>query len=920
MGRLSAASPPVAILSSRCTQQKEGERLSTTQRQQQVSDVSVVDDSVEEPDEQQQQQDQEEEEEQDPQREQSLRASSSSVRAAWPWSAMNHLIQVARRTGMHAVGYRVQLVLHRMNAQLPSSFHNVELCAVVTRHKKRVVTKGAAYQADKKEIVWGDILPFTCTLWMAKTGLFQAKVFTVQVYDTRNDQQIAAFEFNLAELVQSSQDACKEGLMVPALKCQDHRATLSLTVVSTKATARSKAPRSPGDPEISNADEVSFDGSDLSAITLDSKSSRTSMTSTSRYTRQQMTAGASTDDHKGGKTDGLRGAYPVSDNDAVELYNLRSKHVELLRTVENLEEQLRQCEGDNVKLEKRVEEKDALVAQLRREKEELEHQVEELQQRIQELERRAADGNEGREEEDGAARLRRDRQLSSASDMESMQVDFAKYMALKEERDKLEIELTQLKASQPPPVVMLATRDSVASTMLTSDASRPRLDTGEEDPDNDRTSEASSGNEYVDAHDPHLLAEIQELKQALEASRAERDRHEETAGALQTTNTELVAQLRDVEGKLEAQLAEGAQLRRRLEEQQELIDQSGELKEQQEEAERRRREIVEEAREENEKLLRQLSQLDAVVTTLKKEKEELVQKLQRAEASQSRAQQDVASANQAINELQGRNDGLSEKLSAAEQASDRAQRELESAQLTIDELREEVRELASKLQHTQTELDALRHGELASSAAAAAAAIAKNQELQERWDELNALNSQLQTRVDELEERLAQTEASGEEREAELQRAVATLREETAQLKEELEELRASKEKVEEELHQSALALQEAVEHQRRLTVDHSQQLDELKSQQDELEARTAGEVREKEAVEQELRKRVEGLEQENAYFQGELIDSKMKLAEMTAKNEELTSQFHRLEKALNDTKIKATAAEQALLATTKKK
>ncbi|KAJ0407729.1 hypothetical protein P43SY_009066 [Pythium insidiosum] len=812
---------------------------------------------------------------------------------------MNHLIQVARRTGMHAVGYRVQLVLHRMNAQLPTSFHNVELCAVVTRHKKRVVTKGAAYQADKKEIIWGDILPFTCTLWMAKTGLFQAKVFTVQVYDTRNDQQIAAFEFNLAELVQSNKDACKEGLNVPALKCQDHRATLSLTVVSTKATARSKLPRSPGDPEISNADEENFDGSDLSAITLDSKSSRTSMTSTSRYMRQQMTASASTDS----KADGLRGAFPVSDNDAVELYNLRSKHVELLRTVENLEEQLRQCEGDNVKLEKRVEEKEALVQQLRREKEALEQQLDELQQQIQALEAPRA------------------RQASDASDIESMQVDFHKYMELKEERDKLEIELTQLKAASRPSLIATpSTRDSVASAPpLSPAASTQRLDT-EDEADNDRTSEASSGNEYVDAHDPHLLAEIHELKQALDAMRAERSQHEASAAALNTSHAQLLAQLHDVDAKLELQVSENAQLRRRLEEQQQLIDQSGELKEQQEDAERRRREIVEEAREENEKLLRQLSQLDSVVTTLKKEKEELVQKLERAEASQSRAQQDVASANQAINELQGRNDGLSEKLSAAEQASDRAQRELESAQLTIDELREEVRELASKLQHTQTELDALRHGELASSAAAAAAAIAKNKELQERWEELNNLNGQLQSRVEELEERLAQAEAAGEEREAELQRAVAMLKEETSQLKEELEELRASKEKVEEELHESALALKEAVEHQRRLTIDHSQQLDELKSQQDELQARAEGEVREKEAVEQELRKRVEGLEQENAYFQGELIDSKMKLAEMTAKNEELTSQFHRLEKTLNDTKIKATAAEQALLATTKKK
>ena len=140
---------------------------------------------------------------------------------------MDHLLQVARRTGKSPIGFKVQLVVHRMNAHL-SNANGAELIAMMTRSKKKVMTKGAPYQTAQTEVVWGDILPFSCTLYMAKTGLFQSKVFSVQVFDTRNDQHVASFEFNLAELVQSNKDSCKESIIVPTSKCQDPRASLSV--------------------------------------------------------------------------------------------------------------------------------------------------------------------------------------------------------------------------------------------------------------------------------------------------------------------------------------------------------------------------------------------------------------------------------------------------------------------------------------------------------------------------------------------------------------------------------------------------------------------------------------------------------------------------------------------------------------------
>ncbi|TMW57162.1 hypothetical protein Poli38472_003087 [Pythium oligandrum] len=814
---------------------------------------------------------------------------------------MNHLIQVARRTGKHAVGYKVQLVIHRMNALLPATYNNVELSAVITRHKKRVVTKSGAYSLEKKEVVWGDILPFTCTLYLAKTGLFQAKVFQVQVFDTRTDQQIATFEFNLAELVQSNKESSKESIMVPALKCQDHRASLSLTVIGTKVMGGGRAPRSPGDPEGSNADEVSFDGSrsDMSAITLESHGSRASMASRNgRKTSNPTSPQAAEGDHK---SDGVRGAYPASDNDALELYNLRNKHKELLHTVSNLEEQLRQTEGENVKLENKVSEQQAAIEKLTEEKAALERQVFELE-------------------------VKTEHQSSTNSDSDDdMKIDFMKYRTLREEKGQVELELKELKTTMTALQQQLEEKQRVGAHIKEegSDAEDDKEDEKEdeeeeqeEEDDNEaeevkqtpesKHSEASSADEFVDAHDAQLMSELHELRHSLESMQSARDQYKASMDSLTIMNEKLTEQVRELMDKVGDLETENADQKRRLHDQQAQIDRNkNEFDEEAEELERSRATSTEVQRE-NEKLVEQLSHFDQMVSRLKKEKDELLHRLQEAEGMQSRAQRDMDDAHSTMSQLKEENSGLSGKLDAAQEASERAKQEIESAQLTIDELRAQVREISEQLQSTQEELAHLRNEELVSSAAAAAAAIAKNQELQERWDDLKQQNDQLQSRVDELEERLTRTDMEGQEKEVELQRQVAELKQETAQLREELEELLVSKKQAEEELHDRTMALKQALENQNLQLNDHEQHVDVLKHKHESEKSQMEEQVREKAAVEEQLRKRVTDLEQENDYFQGELIDSKMKLAELMARNEELSAQFHRVEKDLSELKTKA--------------
>ncbi|GAB9465325.1 hypothetical protein Gpo141_00002736 [Globisporangium polare] len=810
-------------------------------------------------------------------------------------SKMNHLLQVARRTGKSAVGFKIQLVIHRMNAHL-SNFNGADLVAVMTRHKKKAVTKSAPYQTASKEVVWGDILPFSCTLYMAKTGLFQAKLFQIHIYDTRTDTNIATFEFDLAELVQSDKDSGKETIAVATSKCQDPRASLSLTVISSKVLLHGGR-KSSGHGEHQEASEISFDGSrsELSVCTLESRTSAASSHQPhSHQSRTSPASGATRKDNA--KANGIRGAFPAVNEDEIDLQDVenassaeshhqssKQQHQqELVRTIQDLENQLRQSESANVQLEKESTVKDIKIEQLQAENEELNEEVEKL--KLQ-LKTSASSAGKSRADSDGV-----------------MQVDFIQYMSLKEENDKLKerIEVFE-KAKSSVEIPRSPSKPSAHKEEEDSDDSDD-----DDDDDDEKKSEASSANEYQDAQEPHLLAEISELKHSVAVVSSERDELNRTISSLKGDNKQLLAQVKDLQVQTQELIAEVDKKDKALvlasaaasASAANDIEGTSEAEEQEEQ--------LSEVKIENEKLVHQLNHLDHVVTKLKDEKSSLLGKLEHAESANERARQDIESAQQTIEQLHGEKENLAGKLQSAESAHERAKREIDSAELTIAQLREQVQEISAQLEATQQDLHSLRHEELAASVAATAAAVAKNQDLQERWDELRQQNSDLQARVEELEEKLAQTEADEEAKEAELQRQVFDLKQETETLREELEQLRVSKQQAEDELLERAVALKDALESQRRLTIGHEEELTQLAMSNEEMRARVEQKSEQVQELTAEWRQKFDTLEQENDYFQRELIDSKMKLAELTQQNDELSTHNKKMEKAIVEMKIQA--------------
>lgn len=795
---------------------------------------------------------------------------------------MNHLVQIARRTNKEAIGFKVQLVIHRLNASL-NSLNGSELYAVMSGHKKRAATKSAAYSFAQKEVVWGDILPFSSTLYMAKTGLFQAKMFAIHVYDAKTEQQVAAFEFNLAELVSAVKESGKETITIATAKCQDPRAAISLTIISSRVMLN----RSPGGRHDPDQLETSFDDtrSDFSVSTIESRAS-----TTSAYHRNGRSPPASGkyggptpgDSPTGdGKADGLRapltpseGAGSGGHHDSAETEALRRKNRELVATLEDLETQLRQSEAANVRLESSNEKKDDEINQLRELNTELELRLQTLQ--------------EGSESTEIKERPR------ESGDDGVMQVDFIQYMTVKEELEAMKLERDELRSQLRGSLPLL---DSIHL------GNTDRKDTGatEQLPaeDEDRNSEASSANEYMDAQEPHLLAEIAELKQSVATLREGGEEQQATIKSLSASNELLLTQIASLQTQnmdLQTEMMHKDTEIARLEAQ--GNDVRGE---DEEERERRVRSRIEtDAKIQNNRLVGQLNQLDSTVTVLKDEKLGLVNKLQEAEQDKERAQGEAKATKAVLVELEGEKDVLEEHLALTKQAHSHATQELAAAAQTIEDLRQQVQEIAGQLQSTQQQLDTLRNEDLAASAAATAAAVAKNQELQERWDELRSQNENLQSRVDELEAQLAKEQAEGQESERELQAQVEALRQETEALSEELSQLRASKQAAEEELHERTLELREALESQRRLTADRDERVGALELSNEEMRARADERQQAAESMEQ----RVMQLEQENDYFQRELIDSKMRLAELTQANEELTQHNKKAEKSLLELQI----------------
>ncbi|KAL0585036.1 hypothetical protein ABG067_005173 [Albugo candida] len=181
---------------------------------------------------------------------------------------MERFIQVTGRANKSAVGFQIQLIVHRLTASLPAC-QGAELTAMLVRKKKKIVSKSSLYQNTTREVVWGDIFPFSTTLYLAKTGLFQAKMFDLVIFDAHTNRQVASFQFNLSEVVQNGKSSTKESLMIPVTKCQDQGASLSLTIFSSRVSLRRALDHKDG---IERLGEAHFDHSEQSVSKSDSPS------------------------------------------------------------------------------------------------------------------------------------------------------------------------------------------------------------------------------------------------------------------------------------------------------------------------------------------------------------------------------------------------------------------------------------------------------------------------------------------------------------------------------------------------------------------------------------------------------------------------------------------------------------------------
>ncbi|GMF32647.1 unnamed protein product [Phytophthora fragariaefolia] len=789
---------------------------------------------------------------------------------------MSRLVQIAQRSNKAPVGFKVQLVVHRLNANLALK-HDTELVAVIMGRKKKIPTKPAVYQpadpgddgslrrlngsraiqsshsrsGDTGEVIWGDMVAFSSTLYMAKSGLFQAKRFQIHVNTVgEHGKTVAIFEFDLAELVPVSKDSGKESVRLNTTKCTDDpRACISITVVSSRVNRDREGA---GHDRSYIEESTSEMGSEMSAYTNNSRAS--SLASNCRRNIDTPIP-----EHVGlgeGKSDAIRTAgHPAASDEAVAAAD--SARDELVKALQNLEAQLRESEAANVKLEATIEQKD---------------------REIERLTRMAAGLNESTSEAENGV----------------MQVDFLVYMTLKEQFDALKIEHGACKMPQkrgdgfPTANGMYANAD-VENEEEDSKGGELLKETIKDD-----ASEASSANEYVDAEEPHLVAEMSALKQLLATQRNEADQLNNTIQKLTSANTELETQLRELRAAInlkdeELQLSTAA-LQRAESVRNEVGDaESGEADAQ--------AQALETALSDNKRLERQLLKFDGAMTAMEEEKARLLAQLHEAEIASANAQEEIVKVQNALDQLENKSQRLSTKLQEADEARERAEENVVTAEATIGSLQQQVRDVSTQLQKTQQELEGLRDRQLTASAAALEEATKKHQTLERLWEDVKTENERLQARVEELEFRLAQSEVNGDEKAADLQAQVDEVKREAEALREELEALRASKTQLENASFERELQLQEATETHRRLSVGHDEQLSSEIMAREELLTRLQGQVQQTEKLSAELSSKVVALEQELDYFQGELIESKMKVAQLTQNNDELAMRNRHLEK-----------------------
>ncbi|KAG7385051.1 E3 ubiquitin-protein ligase ubr2 [Phytophthora pseudosyringae] len=798
---------------------------------------------------------------------------------------MSRLVQIAQRSNKAPVGFKVQLVVHRLNANLALK-HDAELVAVVMGRKKKIPTKPALYQpadpgddgslrrlngsraiqasqsrsGDTGEVVWGDMVAFSSTLYMAKSGLFQAKRFQIHVNTPgEHGKTVAVFEFDLAELVPLSRDSGKESVRLNTAKCTDDpRACISLTVVSSRVNRDSVG----HDKERSYVDDSSSEmGSEMSAYTNHSRAS--SLASNCRH--------APIPEHIGGlgegKADAIRTAgHPAASDEAVAAAD--NARDELVKALQNLEVQLRESEAANVKLEATIEQKD---------------------REIERLTRMAAGigGGSSSEDQDGV-----------------MQVDFLVYMTLKEQYDELKLEHEACQTA-----VKEATHTHPATGMYTIADVENEEESSKDDEDNktkenvkDDASEASSANEYVDAEEPHLVAEVNALKLMLEKQRSEAAHLNVAIQELTASKSELETQLRELRATIEQKDEELQRSTAALQRAESLRNEVGDAETGEAEAQAQ---ALETALSDNKRLEKQLLKFDGAMTAMEEEKARLLAQLRKAEIASAAAQEEVVKVQNALEQLESNSQALSTKLQEADQARELAEENVIAAEATIGTLQQQVRDVSTQLHETQHELETLREHQLTASSVALEEAAAKHQALERLWEDVKTENERLQARVEELEFRLAQSEANGEEKGAELQAQVDDVKREAGVLREELEALRASKTQIQSEALERELQLQEATETHRRISVDHDQRLNSEVMAREELLTRLQEQVQQTEKLSVELSAKVVALEQELDYFQGELIENKMKVAQLTQDNDELAIRNRHLEKDLASTSSK---------------
>ncbi|KAF4030273.1 hypothetical protein GN244_ATG17961 [Phytophthora infestans] len=774
---------------------------------------------------------------------------------------MSRLVQIAQRSNKAPVGFKVQLVVHRLNANLALK-HNSELVAVIMGRKKKIPTKPAPYQpadpgddgslrrlngsravqssqsrsGDTGEVIWGDMVAFSSTLYMAKSGLFQAKRFQIHVSTAgENGRTVAIFEFDLAELVPLSKDSGKESVRLNTTKCPDDpRACISLTVVSSRVNRDGTGQ----DKERSYIDDSASEiGSEMSAYTSHSRAS--SLASNCRRNIEVPIP-----EHIGdGKADVIRVAgHPASSEEAAAATD--NARDELVKALQNLEDQLRESEAANVKLETTIEQKDREIDRLTR--------------------MAAGLGGSSLEAEDGV-----------------MQVDFLVYMTLKEQYDALKLHHESCRTATKEivdahPATGMYT---IADVENEDEVSKEEANETKKDVKDD-ASEASSANEYMDAEEPHLVAEVNALKRMLESQRSEAHQLNITIKELTLSNSELETQLRDLRATIkqkDEELQEStAALQRAESVRNEVSDDSTDAEAQA---------ALETALSDNKRLEKQLLKFDGAMTELEEEKARLMIQLREAEMASAVAQGEIIKVQSALDRLESKSQTLSTQLQEADQAREQAEENIVAAEATIDTLQQQVRDVSTQLHETQHELETLRENQLTASSVALEEAMAKHQALERPASRSSSS--------------VWRSPKPTVKKTAELQAQVVKVKREADALREELESLRASKTLVENESLEREHKLQEATETHRRISVDHDERLSSEVMAREELLTRLQEQMQQTEKMSAELSVKVVTLQLELDYFQGELIENKMKVAQLTQDNDDLAIRNRRLEKEL---------------------